>query len=231
MTSNNILLVEDDENLGFVLQETLELHGYKVTRATDGKAGEAAFHADTFDLCLMDVMMPEIDGFSLAKTIRETDKQIPIIFLTAKSMKEDRIEGFRIGGDDYVTKPFSMEELLLRIKAVLKRSLSSASPPIQGPRIFGKVHFNPEYQTLKINDAEKKLTHKESALLELLTRQPGTLLHRDEALKAIWGDDTFFTGRSMDVYISRLRKALKEDDSLKIVNIHGEGYKLIVQKD
>jgi len=227
MSRLRILLVEDDENLGFVLQETLELQGYDVTRCLNGEAGQAAFEAGHFDLCLLDVMMPATDGFTLGKAIRRLDTAVPIIFLTAKSLKEDRIEGFRIGGDDYVTKPFSMEELLLRIQAVLKRSQPSRNDhEAQAPRRVGQFIYHPAQDQLRRGDDVMHLTHKESALLDLLTRHPGTLLRRNEALNAIWGEESFFTGRSMDVYISRLRKLLRADKTLEIVNVHGEGYKL-----
>ena len=164
MTPRHILLVEDDENLGFVLHETLEMHGYRVTRREDGDAGLAAFRDGAFDLCLLDVMLPQSDGFTLAKAIRQSGSEVPIIFLTAKSMKEDRIEGFRLGGDDYVTKPFSMEELLLRIQAVLKRSRSGQQAAASGPRAIGRYAFDPSRQSLKLGDQERRLTHKESAL-------------------------------------------------------------------
>jgi len=225
-----ILLVEDDPNLGFILQESLELPGYAVTRCEDGEAAHAAISKAAFDLCLVDVMLPKMDGFTLARHIRATDEDLPIIFLTAKSMKEDRIEGFKIGGDDYICKPFSMEELMLRIQAVLKRRLKSdRSDQSPGAISIGRFVFDAERRLLVGGAVEHKLTHKESELLKLLCRHRNSILRREIALKAIWGEDTFFAGRSMDVYISKLRKVLSQDERIQILNVHGTGFKLCVR--
>ncbi|HTK83100.1 MAG TPA: response regulator transcription factor [Bacteroidota bacterium] len=229
MNGKRILLLEDDPNLGFMVQENLELRGYGVTRCTNGVDGLSAYRAEHFDLCLVDVMMPKKDGFSFARDVRATDQNIPLIFLTAKAMKEDKIEGFEIGADDYVTKPFSMEELVLRIQAVLKRTTA----PMQqnsGQTEFnvGSYQFDYERQLLQRNSKKQKLTTKEAELLKLLCLHLNGTLIREVALKAIWGSDSYFNGRSMDVFISRLRAYLKNDPSVEIINVHGVGYKLVV---
>ena len=225
-----LLLIEDDPNLAFILKETLELQGYNVTRCSDGLEGYAVFAKEKFALILLDVMLPKKDGFTLAREIRQKDTDTPIIFLTAKSLKEDRIEGFRTGADDYVTKPFSVEELVLRIQAVLKRSLIPQALGSQnGPYKIGAFSFDPQSQVLKMKNSRQKLTHKEAELLCLLYQHKGGILEREKALKSIWGDDSFFNSRSMDVYISKLRKYLKKDASIEILNIHSRGYRLIVQ--
>ncbi len=228
-TATKILLVEDDPNLGQLLKEYLEIKGYQTCLARDGEQAFACYKQNAYDLCIFDVMLPKKDGFSLAKEIRTSNKQIPIIFLTAKCLKEDTLEGLRIGADDYITKPFSMEELLLRMKAILRRS----SPSIEGSQegkiySIGSFEFDAEQQLLKRNDQFVKLTSKESQLLRLLCTNINHTLERGLALKLIWQEDTYFNARSMDVYITKLRKYLKVDPSIEIVNVHGTGYKLLV---
>jgi len=227
---HKILLIEDDPNLGFILNENLELQGFKVKLCADGEEGLAAYHREQFDLCLIDVMLPKKDGFALAREIRKTNREVPIIFLTAKSLKEDRIAGFKIGGDDYVTKPFSMEELVLRLQAVLKRT-KPAAPESRGKNLFGigRFSFDPEQQSLQFGDKQQKLTSKESELLKLLCVHANEVLERDLALKLVWGEDSYFNGRSMDVFISKLRKYLQEDKNVEIMNVHGRGFKLVVR--
>jgi DNA-binding response OmpR family regulator len=224
-----ILLVEDDPSLGTLLEEYLNAKGFETKLAEDGNKGYDAFCKNTFDLLLLDVMMPHKDGLTLAKEIRQTDKNTPIIFLTAKSMKEDTIEGFNAGGDDYITKPFSMEELLVRINAVLRRSNKQrAQDTDESAFSIGKYTFNSEKQLLMVNGNEQKLTTKESQLLRLLCVHKNDVLDRNFALKTIWHDDNYFNGRSMDVYIAKLRKYLKDDNKVEIINIHGKGFKLLV---
>lgn len=223
----SILLCEDDENLGMLLREYLNAKGYAAELYPDGEAGYKAFLMKRFDMCVLDVMMPKKDGFTLAQEIRQTNTDIPIVFLTAKTLKEDVLEGFKIGADDYLTKPFSMEELTFRIEAIMRR--------IHGKRVkessvyrLGRFTFDTQKQQLTIDGTVKKLTTKESELLALLCAHANEILQRDFALKTIWIDDNYFNARSMDVYITKLRKHLKEDESLEIINIHGKGYKLIV---
>lgn len=224
-----VLLVEDDPNLGALLQEYLEAKGFETKLATDGKKGFDAFCKQEYDLLLLDVMMPVKDGLTLAKEIRVTDKNVPIIFLTAKSMKEDTIEGFNSGADDYITKPFSMDELMARITAVLRRSNKQRVYNTDDVTFsIGDYSFNSETQALSHNGAEQKLTTKESQLMRLLCVHKNDVLDRNFALKTIWHDDNYFNGRSMDVYIAKLRKYLKEDSKVEIVNIHGKGFKLLV---
>jgi len=224
----HILLVEDDPNLGMILEESLEMQGYIVTLCVDGQSGQDEFFKGNFDLCLIDVMLPKKDGFSLAKDIRTVNEAVPILFLTAKAMKEDRIEGFKIGGDDYITKPFSMEELLLRIQAVLKRS-GRESVQEKGDRFsLGEYILNYEKKELIRRGKIRKLTHKEAELLRLLCLYLNQILERDMALNLIWGDNSVFNARSMDVYISKLRKYLKEDKRIEIMNVHGRGFRLII---
>ncbi|AWV99805.1 response regulator transcription factor [Arcticibacterium luteifluviistationis] len=224
-----ILLAEDDPNLGMLLQEYLSSKGYTVELARDGNEGLDLFlNTGGFDLCLLDVMMPKKDGFSLAKEIRLKDEHVPIIFLTAKSMKEDTIQGFKSGADDYMTKPFSMEELLMRIAAILRRV--NKQEPEDAPIEFtiGPYSFNTIDLKLTLNGGEsKKLTTKESELLKLFCQNQNKPVSRSYALKLIWGDDSYFNARSMDVYITKLRKHLKADENIKILNLHGEGFKLI----
>ncbi len=226
-----ILLVEDDPSLGPLLQEYLDAKGFETKLADDGKKGADTFFKGSFDLLLLDVMMPVKDGITLAKEIRVTDKNIPIIFLTAKSMKEDTIEGFSAGADDYITKPFSMEELLARVTAVLRRTNKVRSSESEEVNFkIGKYQFNSEKQILQHNGMEQKLTTKESQLLRLLCVHQNDVLDRTFALKSIWQDDNYFNGRSMDVYIAKLRKYLKDDSKVEIINIHGKGFKLLVNQ-
>jgi len=223
-----LLVVEDDPNLGTILSEFLEAKGYETTLRTDGEKGFEAFSADNFDCCILDVMMPVKDGFTLAREIRRLNKSIPVVFLTAKSMKQDTLEGFRSGGDDYVTKPFSMEELLLRLRAILRRTRPDGGDAA-ADEVFavGGYAFDYLQQTL-IKDGEKqKLTSKESQLLRLLCLNINNVLERSIALRNIWDDDSYFNSRSMDVYIAKLRKYLRDDPAVEIINVHGKGFKLV----
>lgn len=222
----SILLCEDDENLGMLLREYLQAKGYSAELCADGEAGYRAFLKSKFDICVLDVMMPQKDGFTLAQDIRAANSDVPIIFLTAKTLKEDILEGFKIGADDYITKPFSMEELVFRIEAVLRRVRGKKSKESNTYKI-GRFTFDTQKQLLSIDDKQTKLTTKESELLGLLCAHANEILQRDFALKTIWIDDNYFNARSMDVYITKLRKHLKEDESIEIINIHGKGYKLI----
>lgn len=221
-----ILLCEDDENLGMLLREFLMAKGFSVDLFPDGEKGYKAFLKGKYDLCVLDVMMPKKDGFTLAKEIRGVNSEIPIVFLTAKNMKEDVLEGFHLGADDYITKPFSMEELVSRISAILRRVRGKKEKEITMFRI-GQFTFDTQKQTLVIGNESKKLTTKESELLSLLCAHMNEMLERNYALKNIWVDDNYFNARSMDVYITKLRKLLKDDPSIEIINIHGKGYKLI----
>ena len=221
-----ILLCEDDENLGMLLREYLQAKGYSAELYPDGVAGYKAFLKNKYDLVVTDVMMPKKDGFSLVSEIRQANAEIPVIFLTAKTMKEDILEGFKLGGDDYITKPFSMEELTLRIEAILRRVRGKRNKESTVYKI-GRFTFDTQKQILSIGDKQTKLTTKESELLALLCAHANEILQRDFALKTIWIDDNYFNARSMDVYITKLRKHLKADDSIEIINIHGKGYKLI----
>ncbi|MCH2229790.1 MAG: response regulator transcription factor [Crocinitomicaceae bacterium] len=226
--SISILLAEDDINLGQLLQTFLKSKGFEVSLAQNGKIAFDKFNKDTFDFCIFDVMMPEMDGFTLAKEIREIDKKIPILFLTAKAMKEDKLEGFSLGADDYLTKPFAMEELLARINAILRR-VDTPTSETEGDLTIGKIKYEPEFRLLHLKNEVKKLTTKENQLLQLLVKNQNEILDRHATLRAIWGDDNYFNGRSMDVYIAKLRKALKEDTTVEIMNVHGKGFKLIVK--
>lgn len=221
-----ILLCEDDPNLGMVLKNYLELNDYDVVLERDGRLGLAAFQREKFDLCLLDIMMPNVDGFTLAKDIRDINPDIPLFFLSAKTMKEDIIKGYKLGADDYITKPFDSEVLLMRIKAMLKRNeeLNKESANIEFD--LGQYHFNPKLRELSKNGESQTLSPKENELLRMLAEYKNDLLPRDIALKKIWGSDTYFNGRSMDVYIAKLRKYLKEDENIKISNIHGSGFRL-----
>jgi two-component system, OmpR family, response regulator len=223
-----VLLCEDDPNLGTLLSDYLGAKGFEADLATDGAEGLKLFRRNTYDFLILDVMMPVKDGFTLAREIREEDRHVPILFLTAKSMKEDTLKGFEAGADDYMTKPFSMEELLVRMNAILRRS--AVLPTDQdSPQEFeiGKYHFDYNKQRLVWNGEETKLTTKENELLFLLCRNKNGIMERSLALKAIWGDDNYFNGRSMDVYIAKLRKHLKNDPSVEIINVHGRGFKLL----
>lgn len=223
--SRNVLLVEDDPALGYVIRDGLAARGFQVSWCTDGVAGHQAFQAGSFDVCLLDVMLPRKDGYSLAQDIRKTNPQVPILFLTAKSMLEDKISGFTAGGDDYLVKPFSMEELVLRMEVFLRRTASPASEVMT----LGAYRFDPRNLTLHHPTGDKVLTQKEADVLGMLCRHRDRVLKREEILKSVWGDDDYFLGRSLDVFISKLRKYLKEDPSLEIVNYHGVGFRLEVR--
>jgi DNA-binding response OmpR family regulator len=225
-----ILLCEDDENLGSLLREYLDAKGYEAELCPDGEAGFKAFMKTKFDICVLDVMMPKKDGFTLAKEIRNSNQDIPIIFLTAKTLKEDILEGFKIGADDYITKPFSMEELVFRIEAIIRRTKGKKNKESTVYRI-GKFTFDTQKQLLCLGDEQRKLTTKENELLALLCSHANEILQRDFALKTIWIDDNYFNARSMDVYITKLRKHLKDDPQIEIINIHGKGYKLITPEE
>ena len=221
-----ILLVEDDLNLGTVLKEFLRVKGYVVTHSTNGEEALKIFEKEVLELIVLDIMMPKLDGFSTAKVIRKKDENIPIIFLSAKSMTEDRIEGLKLGADDYITKPFSTEELLLRIEAVLKRA-GSFRQNKQTEYKIGNFVFDYSKRLLKSDEETLKLTSREADLLNMLCYNVNDTLLRKDALKNIWGDDNYFTARSMDVYITKLRGFLKKDKRVEIINVHGTGYKLI----
>jgi DNA-binding response OmpR family regulator len=224
----NILLAEDDENLGNLLQAFLKSKGFNVSLSKNGKKAFEHFVSGDFTFCILDVMMPEMDGFTLAKEIREIDKNIPILFLTAKAMKEDKLEGFAIGADDYLTKPFAMEELLARIHAIMRRAVPNNSSENELLKI-GSISFEPHLRILHLKSGSKKLTTKENQLLKLLAKNENEILDRQATLRAIWGDDNYFNGRSMDVYIAKLRKMLKEDPAIEIMNVHGKGFKLVIK--
>ena len=224
----SLLLAEDDENLGQLLHTFLKSKGFDVELARNGKIAFEKFTATSFDFCIFDVMMPVMDGFTLAKEIREIDRKVPILFLTAKAMKEDKLEGFAIGADDYLAKPFSMEELLARISAILRRVEVKSTEATAHLKV-GKIDYEPELRLLHLHDGTKKLTTKENQLLELLVKNENEILDRQATLRAIWGDDNYFNGRSMDVYIAKLRKLLKEDPAIEIMNVHGKGFKFIVK--
>ena len=233
MVAQKILLVEDDQNFGDVLRSYLEMHDYNVTLESDGDAGLMSYKRGDYDLCIFDVMMPKKDGFTLAKEIRERDSEMPIIFLTAKAMKDDILEGFKIGADDYITKPFNSEELLLRIQAILKRSQQKPDPDDDIKEFnIGKFHFNYPLRILTFtSDGEEhkeKLSTKEAHLLRMFCLKKNDVLPRSEALTRIWGEDNYFTARSMDVVVTKLRKYLKLDPNIEIVNIHGNGFQLLV---
>ncbi|HEY5470904.1 MAG TPA: response regulator transcription factor [Bacteroidales bacterium] len=227
MNNIKILLAEDDSNLGTLLRNYLIAKNYETTLYVNGSLALEGSSKTSFGLCILDIMMPEMDGLALAKEIRLTSPEMPIIFLTAKNQKEDIIEGFKSGADDYITKPFSMEELLYRIEAILRRTTNSSSNKKEETYTIGNYTFDSLKQILTYNDQPINLTTKESGLLELLCRYGNEILERNFALKTIWVDDNYFNARSMDVYITRLRKYLKKDPSVKILNVHGRGYKLI----
>lgn len=223
----SILLAEDDPNLGQLLTSFIKSKGFDVSLATNGKTAFEKFNTGKYDFCIFDVMMPEMDGITLAKEVREIDKKIPILFLTAKAMKDDKLEGFAAGADDYLTKPFAMEELLARVNAILRRTEVKSEQ--QDESFIGTIKYEPELRLLHLKEGVRKLTTKENQLLSLLVKNRNEVLDRNAALRAIWGDDNYFNGRSMDVYIAKLRKALKEDPSIEIMNVHGKGFKLIVK--
>jgi len=222
-----ILLCEDDTNLGMVLKNYLELNDYDIILERDGRLGLAAFQREKFDICLLDVMMPNMDGFTLAEEIRDIDPDVPLFFLSAKTMKEDIIQGYKLGADDYITKPFDSEVLLLKIKAILKRSEEENRISDNIEFDLASYHFNPKLRELKKGDTVQTLSPKENELLKMLAEHKNDLLPRERALKKIWGSDTYFNGRSMDVYIAKLRKYLREDPTIEIVNIHGNGFRLV----
>jgi DNA-binding response OmpR family regulator len=224
-----ILLCEDDSNLGLVLKNFLELNDYEVTLERDGRLGLGAFQREKFDLCLLDVMMPNVDGFTLAEEIRDIDPDVPLFFLSAKTLKEDILQGYRLGADDYITKPFDSDVLMHKIKAIIKRNEEDHKITDNLEFELGAYHFNPKLRELKIKDSTQVLSPKENELLKMLAEYKNDLLTREKALKKIWGSDTYFNGRSMDVYIAKLRKYLKEDSTIEIVNIHGNGFRLVVQ--
>lgn len=233
-----LLLVEDDVNFGDVLCSYLEMNDYNVTLATDGLAGLETFRKGKFDLCVFDVMMPKLSGFELAKEVRKSDKETPIIFLTAKSMKEDVLQGFELGADDYITKPFNSEELLARIQVILRRSRPTETKEEESEFIFGRFHFNYPLRILSLKQSlngqeenSTKLSPKEAQLLRLFVLKKNQVLSRTEALTSIWGEDNYFTARSMDVFVTKLRKYLKADENIEIVNIHGNGFQLLVQNE
>jgi DNA-binding response OmpR family regulator len=228
MVEAKILYVEDDEVLSFVTKDNLELQGFTVEHFDNGLGALKAFERDDYDLCVLDVMLPEMDGFSLAKEIRAMDSAIPILFLTAKSLKEDKIKGLKLGADDYITKPYSIEELILKIKIFLRRK-----NVLQNVKTFaysvGKYDFDAKNLKLKLDSEERNLTHRECELLKLLIENKNDIVERSLILKKIWGEDDYFLGRSLDVFISRLRKYLKEDTNIKIENIHSVGFRLKVE--
>lgn len=223
-----ILLCEDDTNLGSVLKNYLELNDYEVILERDGRLGLAAFQREKFELCLLDVMMPNMDGFTLAEEIRDVDPDIPLFFLSAKTMKDDIIQGYKLGADDYITKPFDSEVLLLKIKAILKRNEEQNKESTNQEFDLNQYHFNPKLRELSFNGQMQTLSPKENELLKMLAEHKNDLLPREQALKKIWGSDTYFNGRSMDVYIAKLRKYLRNDPSIEIVNIHGNGFRLVI---
>ena len=228
---SKILLVEDDANFGKVLKNYLELNDYVVELARDGILGLAAFRREKFDLLICDVMRPNLDGFSLAEEIRNIDPDVPLFFLTAKNMKDDILTGYKLGADDYILKPFDSEILLSKIKAILKRN--SEAQEKQNEHVdyqIGAFHFNSKLRELKLGSTTHVLSPKENDLLKMLADHINDLLPREQALKKIWGSDTYFNGRSMDVYIAKLRKYLKDDENVEIVNIHGNGFRLLVKE-
>ncbi len=222
-----LLLVEDDENLGFMLKDNLEMAGYQVRLCRDGEKGLTAFHNEMYHICIFDVMLPLKDGFSLATDVRKYNQKIPIIFLTAKSQKDDRIKGFKLGGDDYITKPFSLEEFLLRVEVVLKRVYDRPTAADENHKyFFGHSQFDFNNQIISIDGKSTKLTNKEARLLKILVQHKNQVIERDLIMKTIWEDDGYFVARSMDVFISKLRKYLAPDASVIIKNVHGVGYRL-----
>ena len=222
-----LLLVEDDPNLGTLLKDYLDAKGHQCILRTNGEDGYKSFTNEAFDFVILDVMMPVKDGFSLAKDIRGIDQKVPILFLTAKSLSEDKLKGFETGADDYMTKPFSMEELMARITAILRRSSANLNQD-DSKFTIGDFSFDTKLQILKSDNENQKLTTKESDLLKLLCKNENAVLERNHALKAVWGDDNYFNGRSMDVYIAKLRKYLKSDQRIQIINVHGKGFKLLI---
>jgi len=226
MNKIRVLLAEDDVNLGSLLEQYLSAKGYETDLYVDGEKASNGFSSKEYDICILDVMMPKKDGFEVAQEIKSVKPQIPVIFLTAKALKDDVLEGFKIGADDYITKPFNMEELLLRIEAILRRSGNMTQN--KNEYQIGNLHFDVNQQILTNGDVTTKLTTKESELLKLLCENLNNVLDRNYALKQIWKDDNYFNARSMDVYITKLRKHLHADPRLQIINSHGKGYKLVI---
>jgi DNA-binding response OmpR family regulator len=231
MSKAKLLVVEDDPNLGDILKEYLEMKGYEPTLCRDGEEGWNKFKKDKFDLCLLDIMMPKKDGFTLAREIKKVQENLPILFLTAKNQKDDIIEGLKIGADDYITKPFSMEELLLRVNAILKRTKKSDEISPLKVYNFGAFILHYDEQVLEGPNGKNKLTSKENELIRILAAEINKLVSRSYALKHIWGDDSYFNARSMDVYLSKIRKLLKDDPKVQIITVHGEGFKLIISEE
>ncbi len=225
----HVFLVEDDRNFGAVLKSYLEIHDFEVEWVDDGRDALSAFRSDDYDICILDVMLPHVDGFQIAREIRFADKQIPLIFLTAKTLKEDILKGFSLGADDYITKPFDSEVLLCKIKAILKRNeQAEKEEPPDNDFSIGKYRFNYPHRLLTIGGNERKLSPREAELLRLLCLKMNDVLPREMALKKIWGEDNYFTTRSMDVFITKLRKYLRDDPAIEITNIHGSGFRLTV---
>jgi len=225
-----ILLAEDDRNLGTILRTYLEAKGYAPRLCVNGLEALEVFNKEPFDFCVVDVMMPIKDGFTLAKDIRRVDNQIPILFLTAKSLEEDKLKGFQVGGDDYLTKPFSMEELLARIEAILRRSAKTTDGKTEkGTFTLANFVFDYNHQNLHINGLDQKLTSKEAELLKILCEHVNQVVDRSFALNRIWQNDSYFNARSMDVYIAKIRKYLKEDPTVELINVHGIGFKLVTE--
>ncbi len=222
-----ILYVEDDTNLGFVTKDNLELNDYQIVHCTDGKQGWDSFQQSHFDLCIFDVMLPEMDGFTLAQRVRQTDSHIPVLFLTARSMQEDRLFGLRLGADDYLTKPFSIDELILKIEVFLRRSTSKASIAVLPNALkIGNYFFDFQKLSLTNQSQRHSLTYREAEVLKYMAERPNQVIRREDLLKAVWGDDDYFMGRSLDVFISRLRKFLADDNTVRIENIHRIGFRL-----
>lgn len=228
----NILLVEDDFNLGLVIQDFLNIEGYMVHLCRDGKEGLQKFNKNQYDLCLLDVMLPEKDGFSMAEDIRKVNREVPIIFLTAKSLPEDKVKGFKVGADDYITKPFDNQEFLMRIEAVLRRTTGTSIVEEENKGIYtlGGYHFDSINLRLTGYNQEQKLTKREAAILKLLAENKNKVIERSLVLNLIWGDDNYFNGRSLDVFITKLRKYLKDDNKIQISNLHGVGFKFEIQE-
>lgn len=226
-----VLLAEDDPNLGMLLREYLNAKGYETELAENGKIAYETFMQGGFDICILDVMMPIKDGFTVAEEIRQTDKKVPIIFLTAKSMKDDKLKGFTVGADDYLTKPFSMDELLMRIQAILRRTIPEVGKAKKKDNIkVGEFIFDYDKQVLKLGDNEQRLTTKEANLLLMFCENRYDVLDRNYALNKVWGDDNYYNSRSMDVYIAKLRKYLSLDPEVELVNVHGKGFKLLAKE-
>ena len=227
---HRILLCEDDTNLGEVLKLYLEINNYDVTLERDGRVGLMAFSSSKFDLCLLDVMMPHVDGFKLAENIREIDPDVPLFFLSAKTMKQDILQGYKLGADDYITKPFDSDVLLHKIKAIIKRNDDQVAITDSVEYSIGKYYFVPRIRELTIDKKTIKLTEKETGVLQMLCSKLNDVAAREDILRKVWGSDSYFNGRSMDVYIARLRKILIDDENIELINLHNNGYRLIVKK-